>query len=381
MIYTLLILFYFGLPVLIILLTLRNKHAEKIGAVIISYIIGLLVGNLGLIPPEYSEFQDFLLQLSVAIAVPLLLFSSNLKLWSKLIGKTFLSMLLGLVSIIFVIYVGYFIFKGKIENIWQISGLLVGLYSGGDPNLASLKTALGVNQNTFIVVHVSDLAFGAFFLFFILSIGQKTFELVLPKFSLSKKIDLDRFDKDLSEFHDFNGFFRKSNIKDLVIALLLSLIIVGFSFWGGSISIKFSSVLTTLFITSLALGASFIKKIRDFKKSFQLGVYFILVFSLIVSSMADFTQIFKISSLYILLYVIFSVMGSIIIHTLLSKLFKVDADTMIITSIALVYSVPFIPVVAGALKNKYIIISGIIIGLLGYAIGNYLGIFVAYSLK
>lgn len=381
MVYTLLVLFYFGLPVLIILFTLRNKGAEKIGAVIISYVIGLIVGNIGLIPPKYLEFQNFLLQFSVAIAVPLLLFSSNLKLWSKLIGKTFLSMLLGLVSVVLVVYVGYFIFKGKIENIWQISGLLVGLYSGGDPNLASLKTALDVNQNTFIVVHVSDLAFGVFFLLFILSIGQKTFELFLPKFSLSKKMNLDKFDKDLSGFHDFKGFFRKSNIKDLVIALLLSIVIVGIAFWGGSISIKYSSVLTILFITSLALGASFIKKIRDLKKSFQLGIYFILVFSLIVSSMADFTQIFKFSSLYILLYVIFSVMGSIIIHTLLSKIFKVDADTMIITSIALVYSVPFIPVVAGALKNKYIIISGIIIGLIGYAIGNYLGIFVAYSLK
>ena len=81
------------------------------------------------------------------------------------------------------------------------------------------------------------------------------------------------------------------------------------------------------------------------------------------------------------MYVIFSVIGSIIIHTLLSKIFKIDADTMIITSIALVYSVPFIPVVAESLKNKYIIVSGIIIGLFGYTIGNYLGVVIAYALK
>lgn len=363
------------------MLTLKSKSAERIGSVIISYIIGLIIGNIGVIPAEYSDFQELLLGISVAIAIPLLLFSSNFKVWHKLIGKTFLSLILGLISVIIIVYIGYFIFKGKIDDIWQISGLLVGLYSGGDPNLASLKTALGVDQNIFIIVHVADLAFGAFFLLFILTAGKKTFELFLPKFSISDKIKMDGVEDELSEFHNFSGFFRKKNIRDLIIALLGAMIIVVIADFAGKLSVKYSSVISILVITSLALSASFVKKIRNLKKSFQFGVYFILVFSLIVASMADFSKIFNITSLYILLYVVFSVLGSIIIHTLLSKIFKVDADTMIITSIALVYSVPFIPVVAGALKNKYIIISGIIVGLLGYTIGNYLGILVAYSLK
>jgi uncharacterized membrane protein len=44
-------------------------------------------------------------------------------------------------------------------------------------------------------------------------------------------------------------------------------------------------------------------------------------------------------------------------------------------------SPPFVPVVAHALKNKYIIISGLIIGIIGYAIGNYLGVLLAYWIK
>ena len=153
-------------------------------------------------------------------------------------------------------------------------------------------------------------------------------------------------------------------------------------FFGGKfVPSTYQTVISILLITSLGLGASFITKIRELKKTFQLGMYFIIVFSLIISSMADFSVIFQLKSLYILLYVIFSVVLSIIVHTILSKIFKIDADTLIITTIALVYSVPFIPVVASTLKNKYIIISGIVIALFGYAIGNYLGVFVAYSLK
>ena len=382
MIYVLLILFYYGLPALIIISTLKNKTADKIGAVVISYIIGLIIGNTGLIPEAYFEFQEFIVGITVAIAIPLLLFSANLKLWYRLIGKTFLSLILGLLSVVIVVYLGYFIFREKIDEIWQISGMLVGLYSGGDPNLASLKTALGVEQNRFIITHTADLAFGGFFLLFIMVAGKKTFEYFLPKFSIKQKENMDKIEESLSEFHDFSNFFKKKNIKSIITGFILSIIIVGVAYFGGKLfSPAFETTISILLITSLGLGASFIKKIRNLKKTFQLGMYFIIVFSLIISSMADFSVIFQLKSLYILLYVIFVVIFSIIIHTILSKIFKIDADTLIITTIALLYSVPFIPVVASTLNNKYIIISGIVIALFGYAIGNYLGIFVAYSLK
>jgi uncharacterized membrane protein len=70
-----------------------------------------------------------------------------------------------------------------------------------------------------------------------------------------------------------------------------------------------------------------------------------------------------------------------LIHVILSYLFKIDTDTTIITITALSTSPPFVPVVAGALKNKEIIVMGITIGVIGYAIGNYLGIAMAYFLQ
>ncbi|HOL18438.1 MAG TPA: DUF819 family protein, partial [Bacillota bacterium] len=63
------------------------------------------------------------------------------------------------------------------------------------------------------------------------------------------------------------------------------------------------------------------------------------------------------------------------------KLFKIDTDTFIITSTSAICSPPFVPVVANALKNKEIILSGIYTGIIGYAIGNYLGITFAYILR
>ena len=56
-------------------------------------------------------------------------------------------------------------------------------------------------------------------------------------------------------------------------------------------------------------------------------------------------------------------------------------DDYIITSTALSNSPPFVPVVAAAIKNKDVVMSGMIIGVIGYAIGNYLGVAIAYLLK
>ncbi len=379
--YFILILFYFAFPILIIWLTTKSRTADKIGTVVICYAIGLIVGNIGIIPNEMKDFQNTLTEAVIGIAIPLILFSSEIKKWFKLIGKTILSLVLGLFSVIVVVFVGYTIFSQKIDEVWKVAGMLVGVYSGGTPNLAALKTALDISQETYIITHTSDLVISALFLLFFLSVGQKAFELILPKFSFKEQKKLDKFEDKISDFNDYSNYFSKQNLTHSAIGLFLSLFIVGVSLLIGNNFNDLTTVITILTITTLSLAASFVNKIRKLKKTFPNGMYFIYVFSLIVATSADFSLFVKIDSLNIFLYTSFVVVGSLIIHTLLSKLFKVDADTLIITTIALVYSVPFIPVVAGALKNKYIIISGIVVALIGYAIGNYLGVFVAFSLK
>lgn len=133
-------------------------------------------------------------------------------------------------------------------------------------------------------------------------------------------------------------------------------------------------------ITSLGILASFIPKINQLKSASDLGMYFILVFSLTVASMADLTNL-SIDSLYLFLNIGFVIFGSIVLQLIFSKIFKIDTDTTIIASTALICSPPFVPVIAGALKNKEIIFSGLTIGIIGYAIGNYLGPLIAYLLR
>ena len=78
--------------------------------------------------------------------------------------------------------------------------------------------------------------------------------------------------------------------------------------------------------------------------------------------------------LFILYYIAFAVFGSLVLQILFAKIFKIDGDMTLAASISLINSPPFVPMVAAVLHNKDVILPGIAIGLLGYAVGNYLGI-------
>ena len=67
-------------------------------------------------------------------------------------------------------------------------------------------------------------------------------------------------------------------------------------------------------------------------------------------------------------------MGSLLLHALLCRLAHVDSDTFMVTSVAAVCSPPFVPMMARALGNPATILSGMTAGIIGYALGNYLGI-------
>ncbi|MFD2203072.1 DUF819 family protein [Shivajiella indica] len=412
----LLTVFYVFTPILILYLCYKFPLADKIGSVILAYIFGLLLGNTGILPSMDSFLSDYLVtnpnagnqeiedmykqalitqndlmgfqiyklrdlltSLTILLAIPLMLFSSNIRQWGKLLGKTFLSLLIGLFSVLSVIIAGYFLFKESgIRDLWKISGLLVGVYTGGTPNLASLKLMLDVDANTYILTHTYDLIIGIFYLAFLLSIGKKFFQKFLPAFPIHSKQFISQNDQKKEAFW---SSFKPKTLIPLTKAIAMAIGIVAI---GGILAIlvpdNLLMVVIILSITTLGILASLIPFISRIEKTFEAGMYLILIFSLVVASMADISN-FSGFQPALLGYITLAVFGSLILHLLISRLFKIDSDTTMITSVALVCSPPFVPVIAGSLGNRQIMVSGITIGIIGYALGNYLGFFVANLLK
>lgn len=417
-----LVLGYLLIPVFLIYLTHISNNLRKIGAVVLAYGVGLFVGNIGLFPrasenlrnllaaqaaaslPEdqlmehfntgvitsndlmanqIASTQESIYSIMILIAIPLLLFSLDLRRWLSLAGEALKSLFLAIVSLFAAIIIGYILWGSSIPESWKVGGMLVGVYTGGTPNLAAIATALEVSPNIFILTHTYDVILGAIFLFFLMTVAQRVFNLFLPHFRDSKKHKaICKIAKETEVLDNYLGMMNLKAALKLGAGLFLAIIIVGVSF-GLSMLVAKSAQMTVLVlsITTLGLAASLIKRINSIENTFQLGMYFIIVFSLALSSIADLRGMFQIQFLNLFLFVAMAIFGSMIIHVGLSKIFKVDTDTTIITITALTYSAPFVPAVAAAIRNKDVIISGLTVGILGYAFGNYAGVAMAYLLK
>jgi uncharacterized membrane protein len=377
-----LILLFVFTPIIIIYLEGKYSILKKIGAVLMCYGVGLVVGNMGVLPEGADKYQTLLTEITIPLSLPLILFSMDVKSWFKGAGKAMISLILGLISVLIIIFIGFLIFKGKIENIWQVAGMLVGIYTGGTPNMAAIKSALDVSQELYILTHTYELTLGAVYLIFVLSIGQRVFQWILPKYKKTtiQTIEVEELKLE-NDFDSFEGMLKKDTFLPLTVAFFTSVGIMGVSYLISLLlPSEFQTAAVILFITTFGIAGSFVPQLKRIKKTFQLGMYLILIFCLTVASMADISKLANIS-FDLFYYVGLAMFGSAIIHVLLAKIFKIDADTILISGTALICSPPFVPVVAGALKNKQIILTGLVVGIAGYAIGNYLGVMVAYILK
>lgn len=417
----LLVVFYFAFPVVIIYLCKKWTFLQKIGSIVLAYGFGLLIGSIGIFPQgsegyklamqgkaslppsevrtlisegkateddlfvnQIGQVQDIIPSVVVPLAFPLLLFSLNIKRWLRYARKGFISVFLALVAGLVMVTTGFFIWKDTIPESWKLAGMFEGIYAGGTPNFVAIKMALNVNANLFVILSTYDMIVGAFLVLFFITIAPKIFRLILPPFVESAGIAADESEivNMTDNLEDYSGILKKKTLIPLLGALGLSVLIFAFS---GGLALLLPRlpmmVVVILSITTIALLFSLSKKINKIEKTFQLGMYFILVFSLTVASMANIRTMFGADMMNLILFITWCYFGSLILHIILAKIFKIDADNFLITSAAFIFSPPFVPLVANALKNKDVIVTGITGGIIGYIVGNYLGVALAYFLK
>ncbi len=382
-------LFYLFFPVVIIWATSRSSFLEKIGAALLSYGVGLVVSAFNIIPKSAAGLQDLFMTITVPLSIILMLFTIDLKRWSRLAGKTFLSMVIMFTSVLTVTFTAFILFRDRLGEAWKIGGMAIGVYTGGTANLNAIGLALKAEEHVLVLTNTADMLACAVWFFINMLFAQRVFNLFLPSFNETLPDTPEQkagsaegeYSMEESDLRSFEGIFDRDKLKPLLGALGVAVVIFGIG--GGIYSVapkEYNMAILMLVITTLAIGCSFMPKIRNIDKTFQVGQYLIYIFCIVVGSMADIGKLFT-AALDIVIFISIIVYGSWILHVLISAIFRIDTDTVIITSVAALFSPPFVPVFATALKNKEIIVSGITAGIIGYAIGNYLGITFAYFLK
>ncbi len=250
----LLILFYLLTPFAILHLCHKFPFVNKLGAVFIAYLVGLVVGNVGILPVGSAGIQDALTSITIPLAIPLLLFSSNLKQWKSMAGKATIALIIGIVSVVVMVVAGYFIFKGKgMPDLWKVGGMLVGVYTGGTPNLASLKMMLNIDPDIYILTHTYDMMISTAFLAFLMTIGKKFFLLFLPAFNDGSPNEVEY----TNGSDPYWGIFRRDTFYPLLKAYSLAILIFVIAGGLSMLASKNSQIVVVILtITTLSIIAS-----------------------------------------------------------------------------------------------------------------------------
>ncbi|MCK4514666.1 MAG: DUF819 family protein [Spirochaetaceae bacterium] len=373
------VLIYLAVPAGILALGTRIKLIRKVNPVIICYVLGLLVGNVGILPESFAALQDQLSTVVVALSIPLLLFSVNISRWSRISIRAIVALGLAAVSVAIAATVSHLLFGRFIPDSPRIAGMMVGLYTGGTPNLAAISTALNVASEPYLAVHTADTILGGVYLLFVITIAKPLLSRILKPFQKDESVALEEIEPAATAH--FGDIFRKPYRLQSLAAFGLSVLVVGISL-GISMLVPpdWETVVVLLCLTTLAIAASLVPRVRELKTSFRMAEYLVLVFCLVVGSMANIERLLH-TPPQLLSFVALTLFGSLFLHIVLCKIAGIDVDTMIVTSTAAICSPPFVGMAAVAIRNRAVISAGITAGIIGYAVGNYLGVFIALVLE
>ena len=378
---------YILFPLLIIEGFKRWKVVQKIGTVVLAYAVGIIASLCGVFhfadpaaAASFTKLQSTIMSVAVPLAIPLMLFNCDFKLWTKALPKTAWALVTGIGAVVVSVVSGYFIFRNQVPEAAKVAGMMTGIYTGGTMNFNALGASLGVDRSVMAIVLAFQMVITTPYIFFLLGGGFKIFRKLLPYKDVTHRGRTDDGTVETADVENYRGMLEKKNLLGMLKGLGLSIVFLAV---GAGLAILTTGTLNELVviltITTLSIIASFFKKVRELPKTFELGMFFILVFSVIVASMFNINSVNG-GSLYIGGFVLWIMGVSVALHLILCRVAKVSGDLFCVCQVGLLCSPPFVPPIAGAMKNKKVLISGIVVGLVGYAIGTYTGALLAWLL-
>jgi len=348
----------------------KTKFVTAISPVALAYAAGIGLSFVS-IPLHYETLLQTT-EISIALSISLLVLASNLDKFRVLLKPVFKAFFLGILSLFIAIILVYLFIDISHDERAKIMGMLTGVYVGGTPNLNAIGMALEVPNDIIVLVNTAEIVYGGIYFLMLITVIKPFLSLFLPKY-VSKGLPVEELKAEQ------NGNMA-NYLKMIGLSLLSAIAILGMSF--GLVLLIFGKVQVAAFLiilTTLSLFGAQTKIIQQIKWKFETADFLLLIFSFGIGLQIDLDTLFSEGlEIYMLVGAVF--IGTIFIHYFLAWLTHTDVDTLMISATAALYGPPFIAPIANAIKNRELIIYGIALGLLGYILGNYLGLSIAWLL-
>ena len=360
-----------GVTALAFWLAGRFGWASKLGASLLVIVFGAILANLDLVPvssPVYGMIGGPV----TSVAIVWLLFAVDIR-DLRVAGPRMLgAFLIASAATALGAFVAFLLLGVYFpEDGWRLAGVMTGTYSGGSLNFVSVGRAVGLSGSLFAAATAADnvvtgLWVGATLL---LPVWLRRFYPPLPE------IESEGDDRPASSdpMQATVGF----SVLNLLVLAGLALALVLAAEWTAALT---PSVPSVIWLTTYALLAAQLPVVRALEGSLQLGTLALHLFFAIIGIGSRFDQILAVGiQVFYFALVVVAVHGLVLF--VVARWVRLDAETTSIASQAAVGGPSTAIALAVSRKRPELVLPGAMVGLLGYALGTYAGIAVAYLLR
>ncbi|MCD8861285.1 DUF819 family protein [Mammaliicoccus sciuri] len=377
-----------GIAAISIFLEQRYQFAAKLTGAIIALVGAMILSNLNIIPIE-SPVYDQVWEYVIPLAIPLLLFRSNIfKIWKESRRLLFI-FLISSVGTVVGVGAGFLLLHQFIPELDKIGAMMTGSYIGGGVNFAALSTKFQTPGELVSATVVADNSVMAFYFILLITLPNMTF--------IKKYFKRLYNSNDDANSNQAEAYWKRNEIslKDIAYSISIAFVLVAISFKISEIvneyipkNNHFMEILVSiigdqfLLLTTLTLitVAMFSKFFENLNASDELGTFLIYIFFVVIGVPASIPIIIKTAPL-LFIFVAVILIFNLSITLCFGKLFKFNIEEMLLASNANAGG----PTTAAALaisKGWQGLVGPIlIIGTLGYVIGNYVGTLMGYFLS
>lgn len=367
----------------------KYKWAGKISGAIVALIGAIILSNTGIIPTE-SPVYDAIWTFIIPLAIPLLLFHVNFKkIWQES-GRLLIIFLLSSIGTIAGTIMSFFILKNHIPYLDKIGAMMSASYVGGGVNFAAMAAKFVTPGEMVSATIVADNLMMA--LYFIVLMIIPTLAFFRKRFAHPHILEVERENANGEGQTQAESFWKRKDIslKDIALSIGTAFFLVIISFklaelfgsWipsGEDVSFGMNLLaglfgdkyllLTTITFLALALFPRYFENING---SQELGTFLIYLFFVVIGVPASIPLIIQNAPL-LLIFVAVIVVINMVISLIAGKLFKFDLEEILLVSNANIGGPTTAAAMAIAKGWRNLIGPILVVGTIGYIIGNYIG--------
>ena len=357
----------------------KFKIFKSLGPALTVIVLGIMLSNLKIVPVShdiYGIMSGYCVPLSICIC----LLSLDLKEMRKLSKQPIIALCSAVFSVCLMAFIFGLVFAGKIDEGWKIAGMFVGTYTGGSANLTAIAVGLDASRETIAAANAADYVIGIPTLIFMFAApavlkNSKVFNKYWPYHNTDEELEGNGDHTELMASKEWS-------IKDIawMLAIGFAVVAIATQLSGILFGEGFRSAGRVILITTISIIIAQFPQVKKLRGNFDLGLYIALLFLVTIGFAVDLQQFFG-STLYITIFCLCVVLGCTILHLLITRLFKIKYEFVLLSIVGAISDGPTAALVASSAQWKGLINIGLLMGVLAGACGNYAGITVAYLIK